>query len=60
MVYVNTHGFMLNMQFFILLLADFRLETPNTNVVDACHMSPENKLLNWAQLFKGQLALTQG
>lgn len=47
MVYVNTHGFMLDMQFFILLLADFRLETPNTNVVDACHMSPENKSLNW-------------
>lgn len=33
--------------FFILLLADFRLETPNTNVVDAFHMSPEKKSLNW-------------
>ena len=47
MVYVNTYGFMLDMQFFILLLADFRLETLNTNVVDAFHMSPENKSLNW-------------
>lgn len=43
MVYVNTHGFMLDMQFFILLLADFRPETPNTNLVNACYMSPENK-----------------
>lgn len=47
MVYVNTYGFMLDMQFFILLLADFRPETPNTNVVNTCYMSPEDKSLNW-------------